>query len=172
VLAWAHHGALLARESNPEESLTRAEWWRALASAAPGSGRSLAADPDTLASWLRSSGVLKNRRALAARAKLDWKELAEDYESLTRAGIRLPAILTSPDSLETLCRARFGEAHPERVPARIARTSGPGPTGLDACLLLAAAAGADPERGRPKREPRPKSRRQTAPPDSIRTQRP
>ena len=141
LIEWAEYAALVPPGSDPATTLVHSAWWRMIARAARHSQEEIPERPEDLRAMLEADGLLGPRASRDAGAPLGWDGLASAAERLNETGLRLPPAPHAERELEGWCRERFGEPHPSRHPGRLARGLERSVTALDACLLLAAAAG-------------------------------
>jgi hypothetical protein len=172
-VAWARHESLLPAEADPELPLTRAGWWRMLATAAAAGGDGATGEPPgELRDRLIDEGLLPEEEGGApADEKLSWAELARDVKRLCQVKVKPPHGPLPAGDHEAECESRFGERRPSAHTGSLRRLHGD-PTASDACVLVAdvsgprtetelrngtpAQAGGKPHGKKPKKSKKPK----------------
>ena len=145
LIGWAEYAALVAPGSDAGVPIPRSMWWLMIARAAKHSHDEIPERPEDLREMLEADGLITAPASRDAAGAVEWSEIAAGLERLAETGLRLPPAPHAESELAGWCRERFGESHPGRHPERLERAAGRSVTALDACLLLADAAG--PSRG-------------------------
>ena len=134
-LVWAQYGGLVAATVGGSDVLTRASWWRMLASGArqPTPAASMQALRDSLIAW---SILPENSSQDDPEAVPGWREIIRDVRRARSIGVGLARFGLLEPALRTACESRLGERRPQQALGRLSHREET-PTLADACLLMA-----------------------------------
>ena len=155
-LEWAECAAVIRPGDPGERTMSRREWWWALAAATRGVPIDAPADDEALRRALVESSQLPEDVSCNAGDALGWNELARDLERARELGLRLPWSPVPADRRRADCRRQLGLESPARDPGALGRGRPDGPSRAEVCLALADAIGdAPPAPGAPGRKAAP-----------------
>ena len=138
---WARDQGLLPAAADATRPLTRATWWRMLATAIVGGPDGNRVRPEALRDSLMDSGMLPEEEGDApADEHLGWAELARDLKRLNAAGVRIPHGPLPAERHAGVCERRFGQREPGEHASSLKRRPGE-PGVIDACIVIADVSG-------------------------------
>jgi murein DD-endopeptidase MepM/ murein hydrolase activator NlpD len=143
-LAWAECAALIQPGEDGHRTVSRKEWWQALAAATKHSLDPVPADQESLRTILVQASLLPGDARGDREASLGWKELARDLRRAREQGLRLPWSPVARAARLKDCRRELGVDSPARDPAFPTEGHEGRPTRADVCLALADLAGDEP----------------------------
>lgn len=153
-IEWAESAALIRPGERGDRSMSRLEWWRALAVASRDLSAPIPANAESLRATLIEAHVLPDDDHDEPGAPLGWSELARDLRHVRGQGLRLPWSPVDRATRRQDCQRELGVDSPARHPQALAERNDGRPSRAAACLGLADIAGDPPSRPKaPARRP-------------------
>lgn len=165
-IAWAERAALIQSGEPGDRAMSRAEWWRALAAARPGTTTPPPVDGEKLRASLVEAGLLPGESRSDPDAPLGWNEMARDLRRARELGLRLPWSPVARTPRRRDCHLALGVESPARHPESIAEGRDGKPSRAMACLALADLAGDAPPAPKAPKAPKPRAEPAPAPADA------